>query len=183
MVKSRKNAWYSDIILLFSGLEEEPAFECPVSDDRYEIIGDNCFHFFIASKKSYQDAQTYCATVFPKSKGKMYEPRSLSHLELIKKVWKRRRSVPPYNGNNCFFLGIDDTLNEGTYIYPSDGTMVDSNIKSKIYQSNRCNQTGLTTNSAYDGSEDCDYVYACESSPRIRTTRTERAFLCEHVTE
>ena len=173
-------------------MKGEPTFEChwTLSDDRYEIIGDNCFHFALASRKTYQDAQTYCATIFPKSKGKVYEPRSLFHLESIKKVWKRKRAVinhnKPYDGtnnaNNCFFLGIDDTLNEGTYIYPSDGTSVDPDVKSKISPANGCNQSGLTHSSS--GSNDCDYVYTCESSPAIYTVYPNpKSFLCEHVTE
>ena len=51
---------------------------------------------------------------------------------------------------NCVYLGIDDSANEGTYVYPSDGSPLVSSIESTIVVENGCGP-----------SKNCDHLYTC----------------------
>ena len=100
--------------------------DCPVStDDRYEIVDNRCLYFEDEGSYGFNLAQTTCASAFVNGPGRVYEPASVSNLQKVREIATRR-------GINCFFLGIDDSLIEGTYLYTSDNSHVDSGVKSKI---------------------------------------------------
>ena len=131
------------------------------SDDHYEIIGNRCFYIEDAHKK-FQDAKEHCADKFPQNSGKIYEPKSKNHIELMRAALKRR-------GMNCIWFGITDVANEGTYTYNSDGTLVDENVKSIIQVHDNC------------GSKDCDYVFYCSNPGKAyEHWSITRHVVCEH---
>ena len=117
---------------------------CPVStDDHYEIIENTCFYFkndFGA--RDFDSAQIACESKFPYGSGQLFEPKSLSHLQKVRDEMTKRSM-------NCVYLGIDDSANEGSYIYTSDGSPLVSNIESTIVVTNGC------------GSKNCDHLYTC----------------------
>ena len=100
---------------------------CPVStDNHYEIIENTCFYFeddFGA--QDFAAAQIACASKFPYGSGQLFEPKSLSHLQQVRDKMTERSM-------NCVYLGIDDSANEGSYVYSSDGSPLVSSIESTI---------------------------------------------------
>ena len=71
---------------------------------------------------------------------------------------------------NCFYLGIDDSANEGTYVYSSDNSTVDSGLRSKILVANECGT-------------DCDHLYTCYHATNviftIRSSYKHKDLVCE----
>ena len=106
--------------------------DCPVStDDRYEIVDNRCLYFEDKGNYGFNLAQATCESAFVNGPGRVYEPTSVSNLQKVREIATRRSM-------NCFFLGIDDSLNEGTYLYTSDNSHVDLGVKSKIVVTNGC---------------------------------------------
>lgn len=99
--------------------------DCPVStDDRYEIIQNRCYYFEYIPGLDFNhtpnnNAQTKCESAFVNGPGRVYEPTSLSNLQQVSAAVSKR-------GMGSYYLGIDDTANEGTYLYNSDQSQVDS---------------------------------------------------------
>ena len=134
------------------GLKGDQGIWCPTStDSTYELVGNKCFHFFNTKCKTFVEAKEYCKSKTLNGSGKLYEPKTTSHLDLMHQVLKRRAIK-----SNCIWLGIDDASTEGTYTYSSDKTLVDPGVNSVIQRANSCDQTGS------DGYKDCDYVYTCK---------------------
>ena len=72
---------------------------------------------------------------------------------------------------NCFYLGIDNSANEGTYLYSSDNSTVDSGLKSEILVANECGT-------------DCDHLYTCYHATNviftIRSSYKHKDLVCEY---
>ena len=116
--------------------------DCPVStDDRYEIIQDRCYYFEDVGGYDFNTAQSTCGPAFVNGPGRVYEPTSLSNLEQVSAAVTKR-------GMGSHYLGIDDSVNEGTYVYTSDNSIVDSAILSKIKYAN-----------CQNGNVDCDHLF------------------------
>ena len=89
----------------------------------------------------FNTAQSTCGSAFVNPQGRVYEPTSLSNLEQVSAAVSKR-------GMGSYYLGIDDSVNEGTYVYTSDNSIVDSAILSKIKYTN-----------CQNGNVDCDHLY------------------------
>ena len=64
---------------------------------------------------------------------------------------------------NCFYLGIDDSAKEGTYVYTSNNNTVDSGLKSEIVVNNECG-----TGCEYGHYTcDCDHLYTCYHATNV----------------
>ena len=126
---------------------------CPVStDSHYEIIENTCFYFeddFGA--QDFASAQIACQSKFPHGSGQLFEPKSLSHLQQVRDKMTERSM-------NCVYLGIDDSANEGSYVYSSDGSPLVSSIESTIVVANGCGP-----------SKDCDHLYTCSHISYLNT--------------
>ena len=126
---------------------------CPVStDNHYEIIENTCFYFeddFGA--QDFASAQIACESKFPHGSGQLFEPKSLSHLQQVRDEMTERSM-------NCVYLGIDDSANEGSYVYSSDGSPLVSSIESTIVVANGCGP-----------SKDCDHLYTCSHITYLNT--------------
>ena len=59
---------------------------------------------------------------------------------------------------NCFYLGIDDSANEASYVYTSDNSHLVSTIESTIVVSNGCGPL-----------KECDHLYTCNAINVIHT--------------
>ena len=113
------------------------------TDDRYEIIGNKCI-YFSKEEAQFNEAKSICNA----KSGILYEPKSLSHLQLVRDSNKKRDL-------DCFWLGIDDRRTEGTYLYNSDNSPLDPSIESTIVYTNGCFGPDRP-----DG-KNCDHLYVC----------------------
>ena len=59
---------------------------------------------------------------------------------------------------NCFYLGIDDSATETSYVYTSDNSHLVSTIESTIVVTNGCGPQ-----------KECDHLYTCDHFPHIYT--------------
>ena len=95
------------------GAKEISGVECPTStDSSYEVVGNKCFHF-LNSGKTFVEAKEYCQSKSINQQGKIYEPKTTNHMDLIHKIYKKRGGT---NYSYCFWLGIDDASTEGIVI-------------------------------------------------------------------
>ena len=122
------------------------------TDDRYEIIGNKCI-YFSKEEAQFNEAKSICNA----KSGILYEPKSLSHLQLVRNSNKKRDT------KNCFWLGIDDRTTEGTYLYNSDNSPLDPSIESTIVYTNGCFGPDRP-----DG-KNCDHLYTCHQITHIYT--------------
>ena len=95
------------------GAKEISEFECPAATDySYVIASNKCFHF-LHSSKTFVEAKEYCQSKSINQQGKIYEPKTTNHMDLIHKIYKKRGGT---NYSYCFWLGIDDASTEGIVI-------------------------------------------------------------------
>ena len=59
---------------------------------------------------------------------------------------------------NCFYLGIDDSATETSYVYTSDNSHLVSTIESTIVVGNGCGPQ-----------KECDHLYTCDHITQINT--------------
>jgi len=148
-----KNA--DDILELKSESKACPA----ITDENYAIIENRCFYFQFGFFK-FDNAKAKCESESVNIPGKIYEPESLSTLQLVRDAYKEKRNKV---GSNCFWMGIDDKKKEGKYVYHSDGSPVGPTVVSKIEVRNGCfgpqNPDG----------DNCDHVNTCEEATDLST--------------
>ena len=125
-----------------------------------------CFYFkkdFGA--QDFDSAQFACESKFPYGSGQLFEPKSLSHLQQVKDKMTERSML------NNVYLGIDDSANEGSYVYSSDGSPLVSDIESLIFVTNGC------------GSKNCDHLYLSSGNMLITIWGTYNFvnLVCENV--
>ena len=147
---------------------------CPgKNDSNYIMVEDQCFYFHNGLEMKFDDSQTFCASKFPQGFGKIYEPKSTDHLDLVKITYYNK------HGYDCFWIGIDDATNEGTITYTSDGTSLEPSIQAKLQAENYCNQAGIPR--GRKGSQDCDYFYTCAKTviSIVTTNGSWKQVVCE----
>ena len=112
----------------------------------------------------FDSAQIACESKFPYGSGQLFEPKSLSHLQQVYDKMAERSM-------NNVYVGIDDSANEGSYVYSSDGSPLVSNIESRIVVINDC------------GSKNCDHLYLTSGTVlyTIWGTYSFVSLVCENV--
>ena len=108
--------------------------DCP------DIILNGTVYFFNHLAQSYDDAETKCQQEFG-GNGKLFEPQSVEHMNSVIDVARNNF------GWTHVWLGINDSSNEGTYVYASSGLEIPLSIDNAIIVANGCD------------AKDCDLLY------------------------